>query len=431
VTLSATGVGISGAQTTPLNIQVTPAAGGSSNVAFSFANCDPTEVPVWFAAQNGTGAWARVTAGANNTFAFSIGSAGSFAMVRPDGQGFSTTVFYGSKADITALALGSPCHGVNPSGGTKRLTGSITSGGAATHQFVSIGGAFIQHPAFQGSGFTLDGVPAGQRDLIAANFNNDANDNTSITRIILRRNVNYASSIPAIQVFGGTEDFLPANGRIVTNNTGTDQTVLHVSFVSANGASAPYSTVLGSAPARIPFPGLPDAVLQPGDLHALDLTATPASGSSARAAVLLRHSAKVDADTVTLGPTLNQPTITSLGTSPYLRLRAQLASQASYNVAALAEYAQGPNSVSVLLTANYANGTPATWVLDIPDLTSAGYDPTWGFKSGSSVDWQVTGGSGNVLVFFGATPADGMGLLVALVSNSSAAFNRFASFKGR
>ena len=351
-------------------------------------------------------------------------------MVRPDGPGFSTSVFYGSQADITALALGSPCRGVNSSGGTKRLTGSIGSSGPAAHQFVAIGGASIQHPGFQGSGFTLDGVPAGQRDLIAANFNNDANDLTSITRIILRHDVNYASAIPAMSLTA-PESVAPANGRIVTNNTGTDQTSLQVSFVSANGASAPYSTIQGSGPSRIPFPGLPDAVLQPGDLHLIDVTATPAGGgSSVREAILLRHSAKVDVDTVTLGPALNQPTVTSLGTSPSLRLRAQLASQASYNVAALAEFAQSANSVAVVATANYANGTPANWVLDIPDLTAAGYDPTWGLKSGLSVNWQVTAASGAVLPFFGATPVDGMGLVAAGVSNSSAAFSRLVPFKG-
>ncbi len=113
-----------------------------------------------------------------------------------------------------------------------------------------------------------------------------------------------------------------------------------------------------------------------------------------------------------------------------LRLRAQLASQASYNVAALAEFAQSANSMSVVATANYANGTPANWVLDIPDLTAAGYDPTWGLKSGSPLDWQVTAASGAVLPFFGATPVDGTGLVAAVVSSSSTAFSRFVPFKG-
>jgi hypothetical protein len=47
-----------------------------------------------------------------------------------------------------------------------------------------------------------------------------------------------------------------------------------------------------------------------------------------------------------------------------------------------------------------------------------------------SVNWQVTAASGSVLPFFGATPVDGMGLVAAGVSNSSAAFSRLVPFKG-
>ena len=428
VTLSATGAGITGAQTTAFNVQVTPAPGGNGNVAFSFANCDPSEVPVWFAAQSGTGAWTRVTAGANNTFTFSVGSAGGFAMVRPDGPNFSTSVFYGSQADITALALGSPCRGVNASGGTKQLTGTTGSGGPATHAFVAIGGASVLHPAIQGAGFTLDGVPAGQRDLLAVSFANDANDlgfdqaNHSAPQRELRERD------PAIAIL--RHRGFRFHQRPHCNEQHGDGSDVGAGVVA-------YGQRLVRAildhrwpgPTRIPFPGLPDSVLQPGDLHVIEVTATPTTGSSARAAILLRHSATFDVDAVTLGPTLNQPTVTSLGTSPYLRLRAQLASQTSYNVAAVAEFAQSANSVSVAATANYANGTPANWVLDIPDLTAAGYDPTWGLKSGSSLEWQVTAASGTVLPFFGATPVDGTGLVVGVVSSSSTAFSRFVPFK--
>ena len=94
MTLSATGAGITGTQTTAFNVQVTPAPGGNGNVVFSFANCDPSEVPVWFAVQSGTGAWTRVTAGANNTFTFSVGIFGDFAMARTDGPNLSASVFY-------------------------------------------------------------------------------------------------------------------------------------------------------------------------------------------------------------------------------------------------------------------------------------------------------------------------------------------------
>jgi hypothetical protein len=429
VTISATGTGITGAQTAVLYVQVTSAAGGSGNIAFSFATCDPSEVPVWAAAQNGTGAWTNVTRGANNTFTFPVGATGGIAIVTKDAAGFSTNVIYGSQADLTALALGNQCRGLNASTGTTRLTGTVTgTGGPAAHSLVSVGGAFTLHPTIQGSGFTLDSAPAGTRDLLAASYINDANDFSAISRILLRRKLNYTSTIPALAFFG-TEDFVPAGGRVGFTNTGSDKVVAQVSFVTANGATAPFVTTTATTLVRVPYVGIPDAILRPEDLHIITVAATPASGSSSRVAILLRHSVSVDVDTVTFGPALNQPTISSIGAAPYLRLRAQLASQATYGAAAHARYVQTANTAAVAMTAGYAGNTPANWVLDVPDLTSAGYDPSWGLQSGTSLSWEVFAAGGNVLQLFGATPVSGAGIVAAAVSNGSATLNRLSPFK--
>ena len=429
VTISATGVGVPGVQTAALNVQVTPGQGGSGNITLSFAGCDPSEVPMWTAVQNGTGTWAPVAKGANNTFTFAVGSNGGIAMVTQDAAGFRTSVFYGSQADFTSLALGSQCGGLNQSTGTKRLTGTVNSSGPNAHQFVAVGGAFIQHPGIQGQGYTLDGAPAGTRDLLAAGFINDLNDITSINRVILRRNVNYASTIPPLTFFG-SEDFAPVSGRVQMSNTGTDVVTAQVSFATVNGATAPFVNTTAQRSDRVPYVGMPESVLRPEDLHDITLTATPSGGSSERVAVLLRHSVSTDVDTVTFGPALNQPTVTSITTSPYLRLHAQLASQATYNAAAQARFAQTANTASVTLTAGYAGTTPANWILDVPDLSSAGYDPAWGLKSGSALSWQVLAAGGSVLQLFGAIPVSGANILAAGVSNNSALFSRVVPFKG-
>jgi hypothetical protein len=428
ITLSATGAGIAGAQTVPLNVQVTSAPGGSGNIALSFADCDPSEIPVLVAAQNGTGPWTRLTAGggANNTFTFAVGATGAIAIVQP---GFSTTIFYGSQADITSIALGSQCRGLNASTGSIRLTGTVGSGNPAGHQYVGVGGAFILHPSTQGSGYTLDNVPAGRRDLLMGSFNAAGDDVLSLQRMIFRRNVNYTSTVPPMVLFG-PEDFVPAVGRIGTLNTGTDQNSLQASLVTPNGASAPFMTQVAGRPDRIPYAGLPDSLLQPGDLHYITIAASPATGPTSRVAILLRHATSFDVDTVTFGPALNQPNVTSITTSPYLRMRAQLASQATYNGAVQAHYRQSANSVRVTVTAGYSGSLPANWVLDIPDLTSAGYDPTWGLKSGTSLSWQVVAAGGNVLQLLGATPTDGANIVAAGWNNNSATFNRLLPFKG-
>ena len=426
LTVSATGAGITGAQTTTLNVQVTAGQGGSGNLAFSFGACDPSELPIWFAVQNGTGVWTQVTAGANGTFTFDPGSAGGVAWVMPDGPNFFTNVMYMTRAEFTSLALGSQCAGLHASTGTKRLTGTtkgVVPNGVVT---VTVGAAAVEAGGSTAP-FTLDGVPAGTRDLVAQVATPNANGTFQFPKIILRRNVNYASTIPDLD-FNGADAVFTQFSTIGTNNRGTDATGMTTSFVTANGSSAEYGNNLGG-PNAVGYAGVPDSLLLPGDLHEIFVTASPAGGSSFRAALVLRHS--VGADAVTFGPALSQPTVASVGTSPYLRLRAQLVSQAEYNAIAHVDFAQAANSASVTTTAGYSNGTPATWTITIPDLTAAGYDPAWGMKTGSAVDWLALAGAGSVLPLLGSTPNDGDRALLAAVGSTSSAFNRLPAFTMR
>jgi hypothetical protein len=253
--------------------------------------------------------------------------------------------------------------------------------------------------------------------------------------MIVRRGVAYAGSIPELN-FSGPESFVPVSRLITTNNLAGDISSAQVSFVTENGSSAPYLERPGG-PFAVSYAGVPDSLLRAGELHALEVVAAPANGTSARVAILLHRSAVND--TVAFGPALNQPAVTSLGSSPYLRLRAQLAAQAAYNGAANADFSQNTNSVGVTTTAGYSGNTPVNWSLDIPDLTSAGYDPAWGLRSGSPVDWEVAAVGGSVLALFGATPVDGGRVLGAVAGSSSSAVvgntvsaaGRFRRFKLR
>jgi hypothetical protein len=356
--------------------------------------------------------------GPNNTFTFPVGGSGGVALVTPSGQGFSTSVFYGSRAELTAVALGDQCGGLHASVGTRRLTGSL-SGIATNSAFVSVGGASTQLQIPQGLSFTLDQVPSGPRDLIAAAINVNPGIPAAYPRMILRRDVAYTTTIPQLN-FSGPEWFTPIARTIATNNLGTDHSSVEVSFATANGSSAPYLNEDGG-PNAVRFLGMPDSLLQPGDLHAVSIFAAPVNGASGRLAIVLHRS--VVADTVTFGPPLNQPTVTSLGTSPYLRLRAQVASQAEYNGGATADFSQNANTVDVVITTGYVGSVPATWTIDVPDLTAAGYDPAWGAKTGSPVDWQVVALGGSFLPLLGATPVDGMRITAALAGNTSSSFD--------
>jgi hypothetical protein len=431
VTVTATGPGVA-QQTTTLVVQVTPAQVGNGTIVLSVANCDPYEVPIWAAAQNGTDAWARITP-VNNTLTFTVGTSGGFAMVQRTGAGPHTSVFYASRDEFMSIALGSLCGGLITSTGTKRLTGTIGSVGTTASAIISVGGASTQQPAIQGIGYTLDSVSAGPRDLVAARVAPNANGVPAVQRLILRRNINYPTSIPLLD-FAGAESFQPALQGIVPVNFGSDQMSAQESFVTANGATAPYlNRPVGAGAATnggFAYAGVPDSLLTPGDLHALIVTATPANSSSFRIAMLLQHSIMADTtDSVTFGPTLNQPTVTSVATSPYLRLRAQLASQSTYDGATRAGFGQTSSSIGVMVTAAYAGGRPPTWTIDIPDLTGAGYDPAWGLSSGSAVHWQVFAVGGSFLPFAGAIPVDGARMVGAGVTSTSSSFDQLARFR--
>jgi len=418
--ISATGTGVTGTQTATLNLHVTSAPGGSGDVAFSFANCDPGALPIWFAAQNGTGAWTKITP-SNNTFTFTVGATGAFAWVTPDGTGFSTTTFYGSHDEIVSLALGSFCGGLIPAAGTKRLTSSATGILTTAFATVTIGGASVQIHQPQMNSWTLDSVPPGRRDLLAVITVVNANGSLGFPRLILRRDVNYATTIPPLD-FNSVEAAVPAFTPISTTNGLPDQISLGASFLTSNGISSPYMSGLGGPNGGVGYAGVPDTLLQPSDLHVVEVDATPTGGSSIRTAILMHHS--VVGDNVTFGPKLNQPTVSSVATSPYLRLHAQLASQAEYNAAALAQFGQGANVVAVFKTAAYLGATPATWAIDIPDFAGAGYDPAWALKTGTAVDWQVYAASGSFLPLLGATPVDGQRMLFAGVGSTSSSFDR-------
>jgi hypothetical protein len=56
---------------------------------------------------------------------------------------------------------------------------------------------------------------------------------------------------------------------------------------------------------------------------------------------------------------------------------------------------------------------PATWILDTPDLTTAGYDPARALKTGQSAAWEVDEAGGDVLPFIGSNPTNNAQITIA------------------
>jgi trimeric autotransporter adhesin len=440
ITINATAAGVA-QQTATVPVQVTPSPGGSGNITLSFASCDPTQVPIWFAVQNGTGAWTRVMQGTNSTFTFAIRSEGGIAYVTRSGDSYSTAVAFLSESEASSIATGSIC-GSTPQEGTKSLTTNVLNAATQTVT-VTLGGAIttFNPPANQPSGgvpFTLNNFPAGTRDLIAARSTLQTNGLTQLQRIVLRRNTAYPQSAtpPAIN-FIGPESFAPLGRFIALSNLAGDQSSISESFTTVNGGSAAFFESVGTfcqgaGVDCVPWAAVPDSLLQPGDFHAVFIDAAPQGGNvnAGRFAGLLLHAPPAAGPaSVTLGPPLATPSVTSLGTTPNIRMRAQLPSQTAYNVAAGADFLQDNITVEVLVTAAYSRGMPATWTIDIPDLSSAGYDPAWGLKNGVPVNWEVSAVGGSFLPFIGATPVDGAQMVGAGVGGSPSASMRLIPWR--
>jgi len=335
-----------------------------------------------------------------------------------------TSVTYATATEIASIAAASPC-GSDPATGTKRINGTMLNASTANQTVfptIVIGGAQYTKTSDSTNAFTLIGVPSGSRDLIAAAIHSASN----VSRMIIRRNTNYTNNqnIPTLDLIG-TESFNPPLSVLTPLNLGGDPISLEASLLTASGASiAYYSTTLLGPAGNTAFAAVPDSLLRSSDYHDVFIAAAPATGNDYRAVELLIHSANITTPTpVSFGPRVSGTAVSTVATAPYLRLRGQAASQGTYTAGAIAQAGQGNRTVSVGMTAGYAGTAPATWTIDTPDLTAAGYDPAWALKTGQSTAWEVDEVGGNVLPFIGGNPANNAQIMIAGARQTSASFS--------
>jgi hypothetical protein len=152
-----------------------------------------------------------------------------------------------------------------------------------------------------------------------------------------------------------------------------------------------------------------------GSFHLIQATAFNSFPSFDRfrgAAVIY---AAMENRTLTLGPELGAVTVTSLATSPALRLQAVIPT-ATYNQSWSVSFSQGSaasaRTTSVQSTAAYVGTVPATVTLAVPDLSGvAGFQAIWGLAD-VATNWtaqaQTISGFGS-----GGQWQDGASFLVA------------------
>lgn len=440
ITVNATGAGVTGTKTATFTVTVTAAStgGGGGNVGLSFC---ATDAPIWIGFQSDNGAWQRATLGANNTAQVNIsGTRGAIAYVVQEGTGatasYTTTVTYGTTAELTSF--GANLCAAAP--GSKTVTATVVGAGATDVVNATLGDA---SGTVNGSTVTFEDVQPGPRDLIATRsaagsfpgFGGPPN------RIVLRRNLNPAngSSIGPID-FGGSDSFAPASARLTIAGTGAGDLIIpFVGLQTANGGTGTFFTDFGAIinPTTTPtYYGIPADRLAAGDLHYAFVVSAPngAEGPDISQGRVAGAFFRTVADrTLTLGPAMNTPTVSSSNT-PYPRPRVQLARQAQYGDALLATFSQDgttSRTVSMLVLASYLQGA-ASWDVTVPDFTGApGFDPAWMLRSGTQTDWQVVASGGAGAPQLGLPGTEGATFTAALKAGTLTTAARARGFATR
>jgi hypothetical protein len=404
LTITGTASGTSD-RTATVTLAVTSGTAGT-NVTFSFCG---TVVPVWVGYQSGSAAWTRASAGANDSYSFSISGKGGVAYVEslgsnPATSGYSTTVIYGTAAELQAFGS-SNCVGAP---GTKIVNGSVTGLANSELAQVNLGGAYGSVLGGAPSNtFTLEKVPDGSHDLIASVTPNDLYSVS--TKAIIRRALNpgTGSTLPVLD-FASSEAFALNTATLTVSGLAPRKANVNVIFDTQNGSSALLTFTQTSLLSleSTQYAGVPIAQQITGDMHTV-LADDPAGSVG-----LLAYYRSIVDRTIGMGPALSTPTVTTLATTPYARLRMQLAGQSDYDGFVTASFGQTGSSGSastdryanISMTAGYLGGAPTTWMIDVPDLSAAsGFDVTWGLSAGKATRYYAQAFGANAFI----APADG------------------------
>jgi hypothetical protein len=366
-----------------------------------------SEIPTFFAFQNDGGAFTKVTADASGSFSFKAGNKVVLAFVQQFGADFSTNVFYTTKTDLQPISGVACIEG----SGTKTLNGTVAglTAGQAASVTMGTSSVFVVSPQ---TTFQITKVPTVAVDLVAQR---EVFGSSSVTpnRMIVRRALNLTSTIPVLD-FSAAEAVAPASntatvGGLVSGETNT----LLVAFGTTTGTSHLLSVTQGFSGGLQTIFGIPSTLTAAGDFHHLTLEADVSNATSGRIVTTWYRN---PADkTLTLGSTLNAPSVTTTATTPYVRLHATLAKQDEYNTLVSFLFTQASGTVSrdwsLTATAGYFGGTaPAIWDLTMPDLSAVAGFPAGGIQTGQSYTVDAEASNARPALFFGpesTSPTDG------------------------
>jgi hypothetical protein len=380
-----------------------------TKVAFSFCS---DFAPIWLAVQDGDAPWVRLDPLSEGVYeARFTAPRGGVAYVSSSGG--SLIVTYGNLTEIGTITC---------SRGFKYVTGTMTGVAEGAEPNVWLGGSYGV-----GAFYELLDVADGPADLIAAPLNYSPDGSYTATGIVIRRGQDPAanSQLPVID-FGSTESFAPSLAS--ASVTGADGATRIRLTSSWHGRALPVADLSASntvGPSL--YAAVPQDRLGPGEFTSVGADVGNNLDRTSRAARVYFR-APVD-KVVALGPELSTPVVTWQNPQ---RPRLQLTSQPEYARMVSITYQQNYELVSVAMTAAWLGGTPATWDLAVPDLSTVdGWNSAWGLGELPAISWRVIA-EGGYDRGLGDTLHDGDTSAHATVDGGDGPFNsRADSGRGR
>jgi hypothetical protein len=336
---------------------------------------------IWVAAKNETEGWRAISPDASGAFTFDATPSVSIAIALTDSR--FTSVRNVTREELARLSHGT-CEAFS---GTRDLHGDVAGLNDAQQSWITMG---LQTVAVSGNAYSLSALPERPLDLVATRF--VPSRSQSADRVIVRRSVDLpsGSTMPLLD-FNSAESAAPELATLAVGNLGGDVADIHTTFWSAGGGPHPLTVVAGSNGTQVAYASVPAAMRLADDVHSFSALAVTGPAGLDRRSLRFWYRSPINR-TVTLGPMLSVPTVSTVASPSNVRMQARLASQSEYPTAAAAEFYQDRGgTVYVLTTAGYLGGRPPTWELTVPDFPGTGYSSAWGLQVGEPTHVFVHG----------------------------------------
>lgn len=397
ITITSSSPGHTPDQTTTLSLVVV-APPATASVTMQFC---PGEAPAWFAYRNEGFAWQQLGA-AGDGFTFNATERVAVAFVYGAAGDSDFNVYQLGRSEL-AFFNADEC------GGTRNYSGAVSGMSAGQSALITFGPATAQANTGAPS-YTLEGVPSGAIDLVATRGIITSQTFPSPDRVIIRRGLDLptASVIPELN-FGAAEAFAPATATATVTNVPAGSVISIQNILLTATATAGFLQYAESDASPISLYFVPTDKMVAGDLHEFFADATQPSGQTGQGVV--EYLASVGDRSTALGSGIAIPALTMVASGSYSRPRATFTSQTEYAEVALARFLQTSLSSAVFITlvtsAGYHGGTPATWELVVPDFSgTAGFNTAWMLRPEIVTDYLTEVFSGpNHLLFGGQASA--------------------------